>query len=429
MKIINKFKINSAYKFYLVRYKRIYNFIINYKLKYNLHKNFKFKKRILHVKNEINKNPVYLEKFNINKVFLNIQLNTKYKNIFIQENLSNKNLSISKVSRLKTVFIKPYSNVYNLHNYIIKFPVSNNKLYNLKTSFFRELNFQLYKLILKNTNYLNFRSNFINKSKTQYKLGLDVLESLFEMIENITDIFIINSNIGCILDFKYYNNTNVLIKIPIINILYNIQVLKTQKYINYNIETLITNTKLVFGGDVLTTGNIVFQNLIYKQFLSNIENTNLYRSAKLSLSTGFNLLLETLITQFEFQGIFLPYILFEIITTRMASYVKIIDNGYTSLIINDVISLEIVQLVNKSFYTHGFLGSIYTPILIGVSNIVLGNSGLLATISFQETLKTLSSLTLKMQMDWLLDLKSKIITSELLESGTGWYKRFIKNNR
>jgi DNA-directed RNA polymerase subunit beta' len=94
--------------------------------------------------------------------------------------------------------------------------------------------------------------------------------------------------------------------------------------------------------------------------------------------------------------------------------------------IGDIVPFTIIASLSSAITMYGYINCSYKPIILGITKSTLACSGLLATISFQETTKMLNNAAIKSSTDWLTDLKSKIIATDLLPTGTGWYRYFQK---
>ncbi|KFG27580.1 putative DNA-directed RNA polymerase subunit beta, partial (apicoplast) [Toxoplasma gondii GAB2-2007-GAL-DOM2] len=71
----------------------------------------------------------------------------------------------------------------------------------------------------------------------------------------------------------------------------------------------------------------------------------------------------------------------------------------------NIISFNFVTTLNYVYSFFGYKQIIYKPIILGISKSILASSGFLATISFQETFRSLIKFTFKNTVNWLTDLK------------------------
>lgn len=303
------------------------------------------------------------------------------------------------------------------------------------------INFYVLKSFVKNTNLnykLPYNNGLLNKLFYIYKypkkalditFGLQAIESIFESRSNNESTYLISKN-TCILNTnlnQFYNITTKqfithsfieFIDSKNLNWIYTI----TNKPI-YNLEQA---SSIIYGGQILTTGTYFPSNIINSFYNSKLFTDKQYNSAKQSLFFAMNLILESLLNQYLYQGISLPSIHFELMAKKMTSCVKINFSGDLTLISENIFPLTLVEILNLASKTKGFRMCTYTPIILGITKSTLANSGFLSNISFQETLKLLGEAVLQQSVDWLSDLKSKIIATDLIPSGTGWWRYFNK---
>ena len=110
----------------------------------------------------------------------------------------------------------------------------------------------------------------------------------------------------------------------------------------------------------------------------------------------------------------------------MTSFVKINYVGDSSLLENDIFEFSKLKILNNIYVILGYKQILYSPIILGITKSVLACSGFFASISFQEIIKYLIKLSIEHSTDWLTDLKSNIITTDLIKTGSGWHRHFIK---
>ncbi|KAF8819416.1 putative Rna polymerase C1 [Cardiosporidium cionae] len=128
---------------------------------------------------------------------------------------------------------------------------------------------------------------------------------------------------------------------------------------------------------------------------------------------------ESLCKQYINNGIRLPTIHFELIAKKMTSCVKLTSIGDTAFKYNDILPFNLIHTVNMALAYHGYTISYYKPHLLGISRSVLAYSGFLSASSFQETIKTLINSALESKVDWITDLKTRIMFADLITSGSG----------
>lgn len=178
--------------------------------------------------------------------------------------------------------------------------------------------------------------------------------------------------------------------------------------------------------NIITSGNYSVNILLLKLFSNNLNYYVQDKAIKLSHIFIFNLIVESLLKQYFKNGIIIPSIQFELIAKKMTSFVKINYVGDSSLLENDIFDFSKLKTLNYTLYTLGYRQILYNPIVLGITKSVLACSGFFASISFQEIIKYLIKLSMEHSIEWLTDLKSKIITTDLIKTGSGWHRHFIK---
>ncbi|KAK1441664.1 hypothetical protein BgAZ_600020 (apicoplast) [Babesia gibsoni] len=98
-----------------------------------------------------------------------------------------------------------------------------------------------------------------------------------------------------------------------------------------------------------------------------------------------------------------------------------------NIISNNIISLKFINIINKTLYLSNLIYYIYRPYLLGITNYTLLNTGILAKLSFQNTLKILTTVIITDKTEWKVDIKSNLILSNFIPTGIGWYRYFLYN--
>nr|AZL34673.1 RNA polymerase C - subunit C2B [Hepatozoon canis] len=364
-----------------------------------------------------------LEKINIYKT--NTILKNNIKDICIQENLLHKYINFTYSTEEKCNYLSitnKFFPIFNLNRYInYKFPKFINNLQLNNSILNLDIIFQL--LYLKK-NTLNTSQKYINSTNKLLTIDLQSIEKTFELTTSVTNIYIINPLLSIILNLYRYSKYLYTIYIPTHNLINNFNIILVSGKFVSAVKYLKLPISLIRGGEIITTGHCDTKLLAFHYNNSMLYTVSIYRSSKNTQIYIYNIILESLLKQYKYQGIILPSFLFEIVLKRMVSYVKVYYSGDSSLYLNDILSLTLVNLLNKGLLTHGFTPILYSPVVLGISRISISQSGVLSSLSFQNTLKSLSNLILDNKVDWLLDLKSRIIVSDLINTGTGWYKHY-----
>lgn len=119
------------------------------------------------------------------------------------------------------------------------------------------------------------------------------------------------------------------------------------------------------------------------------------------------------------QGVDISYKHMEIIVKQMTSKVLIIDSGFSSFIVGEVVDFSRIRSL-KNFC---FLEIKYEPILVGITKLSLMSNSFISQASFQETTKVLSRSALEGKIDWLYGLKENLVLGNIIPAGTGFKYR------
>ncbi|SCQ17351.1 RNA polymerase sigma factor RpoD, putative (apicoplast) [Plasmodium ovale] len=445
----------NFYSYYLIsKYKKNNNFIIlnsnfiikNFNIKsdnsnnviiiikkinnnYYINNNKNIQKNILlyyKFYNEFNNNNIYLYEilnYNWYKYLLN---NSKY-NLFIIYNNYIKYL-YKYYNKINLYYIR---NLYFINNNIMNTNIIYKYNYNLYNNQFNNLyeynkniifllNKNFYNKIFYNYNYNNIYNLYLN----DITIGLQSINIIFENKSIKNNIFFISNNIYVIFYIKYYNYLNNIIYI------YNVFNINKMNYFNYklNFYSYIFEdiSSILYSGYTLNTDFYLINNNLKFYFKYLLTNINIYQSIKSSYIYIYNILMESIIKQYSYQNIYLPSIYFELIVKKMLSSIKIISSNFKIFKYNDIIPLYLINIINYSLNLNMYNIYKYEPIILGITKSILSNSGFLTNISFQNTFKIISLNILNNKIDWLIDIKSKIIMTDLLPIGNGWYRYLSK---
>ncbi|CRH02965.1 unnamed protein product (apicoplast) [Plasmodium relictum] len=413
---IYKFKNNLLFNYFFYKNNNIFckninnniNSFNNNKMLYNVNNNFLYLYEII--------------KYNWYKYLI---LDTKY-NLFVIYNNYIKYLYKYNI-KLNLYLIK---NLYNINNNLINNNIifkNNYIIYNNQINIYSYDYINL--LINNNFNnkiYYNYNNNIIyNLYLNDITIGLQSINIIFEN-KNIKNynISFISKDVYIIFHIKYYNYLDNIIYI------YNMCNKYKKNYFNYklNFYSYIFEdiSSIIYSGYSLNTDFYSINNNIEKYFNYLLKTINIYQSCKSSFIYIYNILLESIIKQYNYQNIYLPSIYFELIIKKMLSCIKIISHNFKIFKYNDIIPLYLINIINYSLILNNKYIYKYKPIILGITKSILANSGFLSNISFQNTFKIINLNILNNKIDWLIDIKSKIIMTDLLPIGNGWYRYFTQ---
>jgi len=116
----------------------------------------------------------------------------------------------------------------------------------------------------------------------------------------------------------------------------------------------------------------------------------------------------------------------EVIIRQMFSRVRIIDSGDTEFIMGEIIEKEMFKEAIKKMKDQKKKPPQAEEIVLGIKNVALTSSSVLAPASFQETTRVLVKASLEAREDHLRGLKENVIIGRLIPAGTGFRKMIAK---
>ena len=198
-------------------------------------------------------------------------------------------------------------------------------------------------------------------------------------------------------------------------------------------NTIIQPGNFVDIGEPLTEGIIDVHDLLHIFFTYHVELDEL-REAVIKALTKFQLLLVNSIQSiYQSQGVNISSKHIEIIVRQMTSKVLIKESGDTPLIPGELIRLSLItEIYNalKPIESNFQLKTPkYEPILMSTTNSSLNKDGFLSAAGFQETKRMLSKAAVEGSTDWLRGLKECIIIGRLIPAGSAFlnYKSYLDN--
>ena len=110
----------------------------------------------------------------------------------------------------------------------------------------------------------------------------------------------------------------------------------------------------------------------------------------------------------------------------MTKKVKILYEGDSPLLVNELIELQHIKYINQAIINEKKLIAYYKPILLGITRAALNTESFISAASFQETTRVLTKASIDGKVDWLRGLKENVIIGNLIPAGTG-YDHTAKN--
>ena len=147
--------------------------------------------------------------------------------------------------------------------------------------------------------------------------------------------------------------------------------------------------------------------------------TNNYEASYRSFKKVQSLILNSVQSVYESQGVSIADKHLEVIIKQMTTKVLITHEGDTPLLPREVIDLYHIQYINEIIQKSNKQTAFYVPLLLGITKAALNNPSFISAASFQETTRVLTKAAIEGRVDWLRGLKENIIIGHLIPSGTG----------
>jgi len=166
------------------------------------------------------------------------------------------------------------------------------------------------------------------------------------------------------------------------------------------------------------------------KILKSYRLSNNYEASYRSFKKVQSLILNSVQSVYESQGVSIADKHLEVIIKQMTTKVLITHEGDTPLLPREVIDLYHIEYINELILSRKKQPAFYIPLLLGVTKAALNNPSFISAASFQETTRVLTKAAIEGKVDWLRGLKENIIIGHLIPAGTGSqnYKNCFKSN-
>ena len=167
------------------------------------------------------------------------------------------------------------------------------------------------------------------------------------------------------------------------------------------------------------------------QIVVSYRLTNNYEASYRCFKKVQSLILNSVQSVYESQGVSIADKHLEVIIKQMTTKVLITHEGDTPLLPREVIDLYHIQYINDIIKKRNKQTAFYVPLLLGITKAALNNPSFISAASFQETTRVLTKAAIEGRVDWLRGLKENIIIGHLIPSGTGaqTYENCFSNNQ
>jgi hypothetical protein len=155
------------------------------------------------------------------------------------------------------------------------------------------------------------------------------------------------------------------------------------------------------------------------KFVQSYRLTNNYEASYRSFKKVQSLILNSVQSVYESQGVSIADKHLEVVIKQMTTKVLITHEGETPLLPREVIDLYHIRYINNIIQKSNKQPAFYVPLLLGITKAALNNPSFISAASFQETTRVLTKAAIEGRVDWLRGLKENIIIGHLIPSGTG----------
>lgn len=328
------------------------------------------------------------KKITITRKLLSDNIYSFYKNVLLKNKyLHILSLPITRSSFIATYSKQPYDNLHRLKHIT-------------SDSFFQ---YSLWSKIFNKNSRNIFGSHTLKKSNT-HEITKDITSGLLN-IENLLEAEI-STTLSIFKGINIISQINTNHETFLTDHKYQLLLFSIERKKNY-LYMITHKTKPLYGTiSSLLTPNISMFNAPYSlnQLLISLylQYSNFFTSplaSKFSFFFMYNLIVESLLKQYLAYGITIPSIHFELLTSKMTSFVKISHPAESSLGINDIVELSKVNILNNVMSCLNYRNILYFPIILGITKSVSIHTSKLSSLNFQGAFKYLTKLSLENMTD------------------------------
>jgi hypothetical protein len=206
--------------------------------------------------------------------------------------------------------------------------------------------------------------------------------------------------------------------------------------ISLSSKILFKNGEFIDIGEPLTEGIIDVHELLSVLSKYHISLDGTLLGTLKSLNKFQLLLLNSIQSIYQSQGVNISNKHIEIIVRQMTSRVVILKSGDTPLLPGEFHSLSFVMEIYKSISSTKLYKNyrkkkppVYEPLLLSTTNSSLNKDGFLSSAGFQETKRILTKAAIEGTSDWLRGLKESVIIGRIVPAGSAFlnYKNYLDN--
>ncbi len=136
-------------------------------------------------------------------------------------------------------------------------------------------------------------------------------------------------------------------------------------------------------------------------------------------SAVHNYLLNEIQDVYRLQGVSINDKHIESILRQMMRKVKVVNDGDSEFLVNDLVDKQEVMRENQRILEEGGQPCEFEPVLLGITKTALTTESFISAASFQETTRVLTNAAVSGKIDTLDGLKENVIIGRLVPAGTG----------
>jgi hypothetical protein len=254
-----------------------------------------------------------------------------------------------------------------------------------------------------------------------YLKSLNIFSENFGKIESINEFE--NKKHDYIIKINKNNNENVWFLLQHITPVIDYELPKTSKI-------LTESGSFIDIGEPITEGIIDVHELLYLLFKYHFLLDGLFFGILRSLNKFQILLVNSIQSIYQSQGVNISSKHIEIIVRQMTSKAIIRESGDTPLLPGELVRIGLINEIYLALkITKQYKTPKYEPLLLSATNSSLSKDGFLSAAGFQETKRVLTKSAIEGTCDWLRGLKECIIIGRLIPAGSTFlnYKSYLDN--
>lgn len=174
-------------------------------------------------------------------------------------------------------------------------------------------------------------------------------------------------------------------------------------------------------------GHMNLMSLLKIYFNWYLTRLSIFEASYRSIKKIQRIILDSIQSVYRTQGVEISDKHLEVIIKRMTAKVKVIFEGNTPLLPNEILDLHQIEYINTAIIQSNNKIACYEPILFGITKASLNSNSFISSASFQETTRVLTKAAIEGKIDWLRGLKENIIIGGLIPAGTGFQNKIEFN--